>query len=170
VEVKTIDQMLDAVELFIKENVVSGLKLKTPKGEYVEPNVFKGVLPFKHSLPDDKKELVPCILVGMGKGRDNDDDGDINIKLTIVTFDSGFNDGESEVQDMNGYTDLLIVIQRLRASLLGSVDVGGLGEVQRPYDFGMYEEQSYPFWYGYSMFGFEMDPIKPISSELENCL
>lgn len=54
--------------------------------------------------------------------------------------------------DFQGFRDLLNLLERASAALLRHRIIDGAGTLQLPLKLGMYEEQAYPYWYGWITF------------------
>lgn len=147
----TENKVLEALNQFIA-GVTDGEMLKSPdKEEFVHPIVVVGYLPPKNYLPEGYD--VPCIVVGMEEGQDDGDEASIHIRITFAIYDPGENNSQGRlIPDMQGYIDLLHLMTKVRISLLASRVIGDTTIIDGPIKWKMYDEQPWPFFYGYMEF------------------
>ena len=139
------------------------LKLQKPptdvdvEPERVFPTVCIGYLPPKSYLPDEYD--IPAVVVGYNKesGEDNGSDASLNIKLTLATYGAGSYDEEGKFNpDMTGYIELINLISCIREDLsknpiIEKVTIMDKGP-DTPFKWGTYDEQPWPYWYGWITF------------------
>lgn len=152
----TENRILQAIADFIKE-ITSDDLLEKPnedvniESELVSPVVVVGYLPPKNFLPEGYD--IPAVIVGMDDGEDNDQDAFINVRITIATYDPGEkNEVGLFIPDSKGYIDLLHMITKIRTAISAEKIINGATTVNKPMRWGMYEEQPWPYWYGYIKF------------------
>ncbi|WP_034439437.1 hypothetical protein [Clostridium ihumii] len=146
-------EVLDAIVLFLKENVASNIKLKKPpednkiegKYELVNPAIFSGWLPHKNYLENYEYD-IPGIIVMIDNGSDDYDNSLLNIRLKITTYDPGKFDGEKLTPNMDGYKDLLNIITKIRRELSQNPIIKEKVSVNKPIDWVMDKEVIYPYW------------------------
>lgn len=149
---------LNVIKKMINEQVAAGIKLQKPPDENnpnierVNPYVCIGYLPPKNFLPEGYD--VPGIIVGLEDGEDDNDEANLQIKLTFVTYGAGSYDETGQlIPDMEGYMDLLNLMHRTRLKISTMPIIEKTTVVQKPIKWGMYQEQPWPYWYGWMTFG-----------------
>lgn len=143
--------ILQVLEKFFKEEVADHIKLKKPESdEYVNPNVFIGYLPPKGFLPEGFD--LPCIVVGMMDGNDSDTETTLSARITFAIYSEGHEENGEIVPDMQGYKDIVSLIDKSRLKLATNSIIGGVCTVNKPITWALYDEQPWPFWYGYIAF------------------
>lgn len=165
---------LTVIEEFIKNNVVKKIKLQKPNSknvmdyELVNPNVFIGWLPPKGYLPDQLNSPFPCIVVGADGGDDTVEELNYNIKLSFAVYSPGEHipDEDNNIQftpSFQGYKDLLNLIDLTKAELIKATIINEKFKIQDKVKWGMYDEQPYPYWYGYITFTIEAEPYPRVN-------
>ncbi|TZE81999.1 hypothetical protein [Calorimonas adulescens] len=154
--------VLEALQSFLQEKVSPAIKLQKPSDnnihEYslVNPAIHVGWLPPKGYLPEGMESAIPCLIVGLDDATDDGQDSQINIRISVVVFSPGFHTpgetGVNYIPDFKGYHDLLNVIDRTVAELMKNQIIDGKVAIQMPVKWGMYQEQPYPYWYGWITF------------------
>lgn len=171
---------LESIAEFLKENVVSKFKLKKPpdfdipKGglskdeiekinntDLVNPAVYTGWVPPKNFL-DSYGYDIPGMIVMLDDGSDDNEETQLNFRIKIVTYDLGLSDEEGRVTpNAQGFKDLLNVITRIRLELQLNPIVNENIVINKPIEWNMDEEQSYPYWSANVKFKGTMAPLKP---------
>ncbi|MTI49702.1 MAG: hypothetical protein FH761_17870 [Firmicutes bacterium] len=162
---------------FLSENVANEIKLKSPDDNnvnsyaLVNPAVFIGWLPPKGYLPSMFESSIPCIVVGMDNGADNTKKSTIDLKISFATFSPGEyeeKEGQAFTPSFNGYIDLVNLIDKTKAALSKNRILASKYTLEDDIRFGMYEEQPYPYWYGFMTFSVKGSsyPITDIEKQL----
>jgi hypothetical protein len=146
--------VLESLKEFIKE-ITDDFKFEkagtTGDADLVPPVVCVGWLPPKNYLPEGYD--VPCVIVGMDNGEEDDQESKLSVKLTFATYGAGETDEEGNfIPDMNGYIDLLNLMEVVKRELVKSTIIKGKTRIYKPIKWGMYEEQMWPLWHGYMTF------------------
>lgn len=159
--------ILEALETFCKEHVVPRIKLQAPNDDNVKafdlmhPNVFIGWIPPPNQLedvplqlPDGVKRTIPAVVIGMDDGDDDGNDAGLSIRMTFITYSPGHYPVEGGViPNFEGYRDLLNFIFIARQQLSSRILVeDGKTSAQKPFRWGMYQQQPIPYWVGYLTF------------------
>ena len=166
--------ILEALKEFIKEEIAYKILLhKAPDEnveiEYVNPCVFIGYLPPKNFLPEGYD--IPCIIVGEENGEDDGNSANLNIKLSFVTYGAGdYDENDVLMPDMQGYKDLLNLITRTRTTLSSNPFIKSITVIEKPIKWGMYQEQPFPYWYGYMTFTVNLPVNEMINTRHEKYL
>lgn len=163
--------VLEALQGFLQTKVSPGIKLqkaennKVMEYELVNPAVHVGWVPPAGYLPEGMESAIPCLVVGMDEGSDDGQDGQLNIRIAAAVYSPGLHEpsggGLKYTPDMKGYNDLLNLIDRTMAELTKNLIIKDAGEIQRPVKWGMYQEQPYPYWYGWITFSVRNQSYPP---------
>jgi hypothetical protein len=159
----TTAKVLDSLKEFIETNVSKKIKLQRAEDsnilnyELVHPNVFVGWIPPGGCLPQGTDHQMPCIIVGMDNGSDDDQKLSCDIRLSFAVFSPGEHipDDAGEInyiQSYKGYMDLLNLMDLTKAELIKHTIINNTLKVEGKITWGMYDEQSYPYWYGHMRF------------------
>lgn len=154
--------ILEGLKKFLQNNVSNKIKLQKPndkditKHELVHPSVHIGWIPPK--LPEDMKPLeqlpdIPCIIVGMDDGDDDGQEAGLNIRLMYALYNPGkYDETGKYTPNFDGYQDLLNLIDLSKQELAKAAVIEEVTTIQQPFKWGMFQEQPYPYWYGWLTF------------------
>lgn len=167
--------ILESLQKFLQEKVTPGITLQKPNDDNVDeyklvnPVVHTGWIPPKGYLPEGMESAIPCLIVGMDEASDDGSDREINIRITAAVYSPGKHipaDGKAidYIPDLKGYHDLLNLIDKTVAELSRNPVINTAGMVQRPIKYGMYQEQPYPYWYGWITFTLRKSPYPQVES------
>ncbi len=161
-------KILEAYQLFLKEYVASTIKLQKPADKNVEsyelvnPQVHIGWVPPKGYLPDEMESAIPCLIVGMDDANVDEQLAEINIRISFAVYSPGSHipngDSIDYTPDFKGYNDLMNLIDRTVDELIRNRIIKETTTVQLPLKYGMYQEQPYPYWYGWVTFPTSKQP------------
>lgn len=162
--------VLQELKDFIAVKVADNIKLEKatdnandPK-EYVHPIVVIGYLPPKNFLPEGYD--IPAIIIGTDQGEQDDDDAFLSIRITFAVYSMGENVHEGTVvPDMQGYIDLNHLISQTRIALSTAAALEKT-EIRKPIKWGMYQEQPWPYWYGWMTFDATLAVLEPIDNKM----
>ncbi|KNF08553.1 hypothetical protein CLPU_6c00390 [Gottschalkia purinilytica] len=154
----TENKILENIKEFLEKEICSKFKLELPNNnglldedyKLVNPAVYIGWIPPKNYL-DNYGYDVPALIVMSDGGEDLGESSNLNIRIGIVTYDPGLS-SEETIPNFKGYKDLLNIISRIRIELSNLSSIEKIGAVERPIKWGMYEEQTYPYWHGWITF------------------
>ncbi|TCZ73054.1 hypothetical protein E0485_21790 [Paenibacillus albiflavus] len=161
------NSILEAIESFCCQHVSPKIKLMVPNDDDItdyqlmHPNVFIGWLPPPNQLedvplqlPDGVKKAIPAMVIGMDDGEDDGNDAGINIRISFIVYNPGHYPKDGGVlPDFKGYRDLLNFIFICRQQLSSRYLVeDGKTTAQKPFSWGMYQQQPMPYWVGYLTF------------------
>lgn len=154
--------VLDKLAKFLREKVSPSIKLQKAEDknvhsyELVNPAVHVGWVPPKGYLPDGMESVIPCLVAGMDEGSDDGQSSDYNFRIALAVFSPGMHKPEDGgikyTPDFQGYIDLLNLIDRTKAELIKNQIVESAFTIQDPVKWGIYQEQPYPYWYGWITF------------------
>lgn len=150
---------LEALKKFLTDKVIPQIKLKKPNDkkvtEYklIHPAVHIGWIPPNGYLPPEIESAIPCIIVGYDEGEDDNIETNLNIRLSFAIWNPGFQDEEQNLTpDFEGYRDLSNFIEKTKHELKINKIIEGTTTIQYPIKWGLYQDQPYPYWYGYITF------------------
>jgi hypothetical protein len=103
-------------------------------------------------------------------GEDTGDEASIQIRIGIATYDPGMTNVVGVTPNSKGYRDLLNIITRIRIELAQKSTIKELTVVEKPIKWGLYEEQSYPYWHGWISFSATTMPLKYSNQGIEKYL
>lgn len=167
----TTNYILDVLKSRLEKEVASHIKLQKAREkeseeiELVNPIVAIGYLPPSSYLPKGYT-TIPAILVGIDEGEDNNDEASINIRLTFAVYGPGTHKEGKWAPDFEGYRDLLNLIERTKINLFSNPIIEGRTTVSKPIRWGMYEEQPYPYWYGWMSFKANYPKIEAVLTNI----
>jgi hypothetical protein len=159
--------ILESIQSFCEQHVSPKIKLMVPNDDDIReyrlmhPNVFIGWLPPPNQLddvpmqfPDGFKSAIPAIVIGMDEGEDDGNDAGINIRITFVVYNPGLYPKPGVlIPDFKGYQDLLNLIFICRQQLASMYIIdGGKTAAQKPFRWGMYQQQPVGYWVGWLTF------------------
>lgn len=154
-------EALNALKAFVEREVAGSILLRkeglaTEEPEYVNPYVALITLPHKNFMPVNFQ--VPHILIGLAGGSDAANEHTISIRMQFATFGGNILFKESaNIPDSGGYIDLLNLMERAKQKLIDAAVIEGSGAVDRPFTYGIYDEQlTYPYWYGHITFDMQI--------------
>lgn len=150
---------LDILKHFLEKQVSQNIKLQKASNDnvldytLVKPNVFMGWVPPEGYLPNELESSIPCLVVGLDTGVDTQEESAFNIKISFAVYSPGEHklDG-GYTPNFNGYIDLLNLIDLTKAKLSRAHVIGEKLIISDEIKWGMYQEQPYPYWYGYMTF------------------
>ncbi|TGE36885.1 hypothetical protein E4K67_17450 [Desulfosporosinus fructosivorans] len=153
---------LEVLREFLLEKVTPTIKLQKANDtnireyELVSPQVHIGWIPPKGYLTEGMESTIPCLIVGMEDGSDDGQSSDINIRISAAIFSPGLHEPKGDrvkyTPDFQGYIDLMNLIDRTKAELLKNPIIKNSFSVQESVKWGMYQDQPYPYWYGWITF------------------
>lgn len=159
--------ILEAIRSFCESHVSPRIKLMVPNDDDVReyhlmhPNVFIGWLPPPNQLedvplqlPDGMKSALPAMVIGMDDGDDDGNDAGINIRITFIVYNPGlYPEPGVIIPNYKGYQDLLNLIFICRQELSSNYLIeDGKTAAQRPFRWGMYQQQPVGYWVGWLTF------------------
>lgn len=124
--------------------------------ELVTPAVHIGWVPPGSIIPSGSGDRirVPCVVVGADEVDADEESTEIQLMFTAVVFDPGHqvrgeNGSLGWAANFDGYVNLLNLLDRLRARILRDRRIAGKYRVASTVVLKTYEEQPWPYWYGY---------------------
>ncbi|KPU42161.1 hypothetical protein OXPF_39400 [Oxobacter pfennigii] len=174
--------VLEAIQKFLQDNVTSKFKLQQKTNNInnyalITPSVHIGWIPPK--LPEgwtteEQVPDIPCAIIGMDEGEDSGDEAGINIRITFVVYSPGLHEpkesgGLKFTPDFIGYEDLLNFINRTKLEIARK-QIIGITTLQGPFKWGMYQEQPYPYWYGWLTFRARTKPSQYVPGIIDQYL
>lgn len=149
--------ILEAVQDFLQRNVSPKILLQKAKDnnidqyELVHPSVFPGWIPPKGFLPIGNEAAVPCIVVSLDRGDDDGNEAGLDIRLTFAVFNPGtYSNGLT--YSYEGYKDLINLMFLTRRELSKATIINNITAIEKPFNWAIYQDQPYPYWYGWLTF------------------
>ncbi|MCQ4895548.1 hypothetical protein [Anaerotruncus sp. DFI.9.16] len=153
---------LQSIRDFYLSHALKGMELKCPPdGEridgysLVQPSAYIGWIPPGDVLGPDRP-IVPCIVVGLDRRLSSDDDTRLELRVTAAVYDPGHQERkDNQIQytpNLDGYVTLLNLLDRLEAATLREQVLAGRYSLASSVETRMYDEQPFPYWYGYLKF------------------
>ena len=163
-------EVLDAIKKLLKDNL-KDIKLEKnnndDKYELVNPAIYSCWVPPKNCLHEYDYD-IPVIVICHDKGKEDGENVSLNIRLNIQTYDPGFTSEGNTIPNYKGYTDILNLITKIRLILNESPSKIGI-IVEKPIEWGFYDEQIYPYYAGYMTFAVRTN-LLPIAQSLNEFL
>mgnify|MGYP005835157803 CR=1 FL=1 len=165
--------ILEEIQKLLQKNVADHIKLQKANDkdifnyELVSPQIHIGWIPPKGFLPEGLDEGIPCIIIGHDEGNDDGRTADINIRLSFVVFSPGKHDTKdidelkNYTPNFEGYRDLLNLMEKTKQEILRNQIINKAFVIQYPIKWGMYQEQPYPYWYGWITFSIRKQAYPP---------
>lgn len=155
--------VLETLQSFLLEKVSPEIKLLKANDnnvngyELVNPQVHIGWIPPKGYIPEGMEHMIPCLIVGFDEDEDDGQEMETKIRISAVVYKPGSykpqDDSVKYTPTMEGYIDLLNLLDRTKAELVRHRIINQSLKVEMPIKKGMYQqEQPYPYWYGWIIF------------------
>lgn len=172
----TLLDALKAMQQFLKENVAEKILLqKEPEqgavsdpsqsNSYVHPSVT--IIRMPHENFDPTGYRVPFLAVCMDTDVDDDDGHTADFRIVAGVYGGGNYDGDTDpegIPDNKGYIDLINLLEKVKISIASASILGGMCVVRKPFSIKFYDDDTWPYWYGYLSFTAEM-PAVPVGIE-----
>lgn len=144
------------------DNLLADVRLQKPNDNdildytLVQPAVHIGWIPPGGVLPTENTATIPCLVVGLDEKESSSDDTTLNLRITVAIYDPGLHQQSGETMEyasnFEGYITLLNLMDKLEAQMLKDRVLAGKYELASGIKAKLYDEQSYPYWYGYLSF------------------
>jgi hypothetical protein len=164
--------VLEDIKAFLLEKVTPTIKLQKSNDnnvmtyELVNPAVHVGWIPPKGYLPEGMESAIPCLIVGLDEGSSDYQDKGLNIRISAAVFSPGLHkpveSGLNYTPDFQGYEDLLNLIDRTVDTLKKNPIIKQKVTINESIKWGMYQDQPYPYWYGWITFSVSRPAIPPV--------
>ena len=159
-----LNKIKDLLDERLKDTKLEKASDDNKEYELVQPAIYTGWVPPKNCFHEYGYD-IPGIVIYSDNGKDDGDDIFLNIRLNIQTYDVGLTLEDRIIPNSKGYTDILNLITKIRMILNESPsDIGII--VEKPIEWGFYDEQIYPYWAGYITFKVKMCPLPIINNFL----
>ena len=145
-------------QLIIKEHI----QLKQPQEDdqtdrytLVAPAVHIGYIPPKGELYPQGGIRIPCLVVGTAEVSSDEDNTIMDLQITAVVWDpgiqstTGVNAPMQLSANFSGYVTLLNLLDRVKLWIRREDGIAGRFQLESPVKLKTYEEQPWPYWYGY---------------------
>lgn len=150
-QIEVLEKLKKIIEEATDDLLLENGMINNGKYELVKPVVNIGYVPPKKLAFEGY--TVPGVTLYIKEGEETEDEFDkINVLIGIQTYDPGntiVSDEKSNTEyTLEGYKDILNVIQRIRRKLNNMSELDGL-LIKKPLKWGFFDEQLYPYWAGY---------------------
>ncbi len=155
---------LQSIGKWLEDEVLANIKLQQPEPDgmaqtykLVKPAVHVGLIPPGHFLTNDSPEMIriPCLVVGLAEASADAEATQMQLRITAVIYDPGHQSvADNALQlsaNFDGYITLLNLLDKVRAHVAQGTFANNF-ELQSPIKLKTYEEQLWPYWYGYLEF------------------
>lgn len=155
---------LNQVKSWLKERIASEhIELKRPGKDnkatgynLVAPAVHVGLVP-PNSIVDPTGVRTPCLVVGTPELVDDHDSATMELQITAIVYDPGLQEtGATGVLQLSpnfdGYVTLLNFLDRIKGWIQKQDGVAGEFQLESAVRLKTYEEQPWPYWYGFLSF------------------
>ncbi len=146
------------------EQVLEGVTYQQPFADgkledyqLTQPAVYLGWIPPGAVLEPTERVRLPCLVVGLNGVETDAESTTFDLQITVVVYDPGhqsYSEDASGPQldltpNFDGYSTLLNLLDLVRMRLLRTQFVADRLERLGGVTLKTYEEQPYPYWYGY---------------------
>lgn len=127
--IKLINALQSDIEDICRKSAVFGGKIQ----------VFKGDIPLSQDDEDEDDKYFPCVVIRPSKGsiKGADEEQDVRCELYICAYDDN--------TDMQGYTDTMLLCERIIQEISARGNVGKQFRLQYPIEWDT-EESEYPYF------------------------
>lgn len=136
--------------------------LKNAKGELVKLNVYLQNLPAKKEQKDSDHFPYVVIRVMDGETQENQDQGDES--TCQICFIIGVYDDNDNYQ---GYKDVMNIIEKIKQRLFTKKYYNNQFELIKPFKWTIYDEDTYPYYFGGIETHWKMSEIFQSEQEME---
>lgn len=131
----------DALAEAIKE-VTRDLSMPDTTGGSGAPDVYNGFVPKKRRGETDPR--MPFIVVRIEEGSDSQpENGAYNTTMQAMIII-----GCKRETDEEGYRDVVTIVEKIRRRLLSAPVFGGRYRAERPLEWRISDDETWPNWYG----------------------
>ena len=123
----------------------------------VSPSVHIGFVPPNSYIDTSVKVRIPCLLIGCPEVNDDQESTEINLQITAIIYDPGFQQKSKEdmhlqiVPNFDGYISLINILDTVKEWIQRNDGIDNMNLIS-PIKMRTYEEQPWPYWYGYLAF------------------
>jgi hypothetical protein len=119
------------------------------------PAVHVGYIPPGSILDEHSKIRIPCLVVGTPEMTDDRENSEIHLQITVIVYDAGLQTVSGDGKQMqlspnfDGYITLMNFLDCVKEWILREDGIPGLLTLDSAVKLKTYEEQPWPYWYGY---------------------
>lgn len=138
-----------------KDNKATGYNL-------VAPAVHVGLVP-PNCIVDSAGIRIPCLVVGTPELADDHDSATMELQITAIVYDPGLQKTDSAgvlqlTPNFDGYVTLLNFLDRVKGWIQKQDGIAGELQLESAVRLKPYEEQPWPYWYGFLSFTVSGEP------------
>jgi len=117
------------------------------------PAVHIGFVP-PNGILDPGGMRIPCLVVGTPETDGDQDSTIMELQITAIVYDPGEQKADSDHQlqltpNFDGYITLLNFLDRVKVWIQREDGIADRFQLQSPVKLKTYEEQPWPYWYGF---------------------
>lgn len=131
----------DALATAIKE-AISTLVMQDTNGGSGAPDVYNGFVP--KARRGQQEPRMPFVVVRIEEGTDNGPE----MSAYNTTMQAMIIVGCKRDTDEEGYRDVVCIIEKIRQRFLNSPVFGARYRAERPFDWKISDDETWPNWYG----------------------
>ncbi|MCI1965883.1 MAG: hypothetical protein LKJ17_07105 [Oscillospiraceae bacterium] len=159
--------LLKLIQKWLENHITADrLQLKQPRkdnaiGSYVlsPPAVHVGLVPPNGIIDPTAGLRIPCLVIGAAESDSDGDETRIALQVTGIVYDPGTQDGTASLNpNFDGYLTLMNLLDRVRQWVTREDGVADLFQLAGGVKLTPYEEQPWPYWYGFLTFTVTGEP------------
>lgn len=155
---------LSAIKAHYETMVLKDLHLKCPSDKSIKdyrlvtPMAHIGWIPPRGIIPSEADIAIPCMVLSVDNKLSSDEETIFKIRISVAVFEPGKTDDKGcYTPNLEGYEVLLNFMDRLEACTLKNPVIAERFLLVSEIEMAMYEEQPYPYWYGYLKFSLKKE-------------
>ncbi|MVB11076.1 hypothetical protein CAFE_17780 [Caprobacter fermentans] len=158
---------LKLIQKWLSDHIAAdGMQLKQSQkdnkiGNYVlaAPAVHIGLVPPNGVVDPAAGLRVPCLVIGAAESDSDAEETRITLQITAIVYDPGTQDGPASlVPNFDGYLTLINLLDRVREWVMKEDGAAGCFSLEGGVKLTPYEEQPWPYWYGFLTFTVSGEP------------
>lgn len=137
---------------------------KADRYELVLPSVYIGLIPPGCTLTPGAGPRIPCLVAGMLEDDSTSEATIIQLQITAVVYDPGIQEYDESGKflklqaNFDGFLTLINLLDCVKAEILRNDGITGRYTLEGAVKLRTYEEQPWPYWYGYLQFSVSGEP------------
>ncbi len=161
---------LNAVKEWLEGHISADkIQLKVPSadnkiGDYklAAPAVHAGLIPPDGIIYPTDGIRIPCLVVGTPETNGDSESTEMELQITAIVYDPGTQtpeiSGPKLIPNFDGYITLLNFLDRVKEWVQREDGAAGRFQLESPVKLKTYEDQPWPYWYGFLSFTVSGEP------------
>lgn len=162
---------LESIKKWLESLILTDhIKQKAPRKDnkvstytLVSPAVHIGFVPPDGIIDSAASMRIPCLVVGTAETNGDEDSTTMELQITAIVYDPGLQkqDESSQLQltpNFDGYATLLNFLDRVKGWIQREDGIADRFQLESPVKLKTYEEQPWPYWYGFLTFTVSGEP------------